>query len=213
MMRTLLVFVILALSRPAAAHHSFAMYDPAQIIHIRGKVTSFQWTNPHVMVWVEKDADPAGEVWTIELPTSPGNLARMGWSKHSLKAGDKVDVTVNPLRDGQHAGSFKTATLIESGEVLVASVPGAPGSDAGTATPDGGAAEAAAIDNSCAVVPEAPPPELGAMAPIKKPEASACSLGHGERNDSSASLLLALVGCALLARRSRRRDERVASPG
>src|SRR5207253_2477182 len=101
--------------------HSFAMYDPAQLFHIKGVVKTFAWTNPHVMVWVAKD-DPAGEIWTIELPTSPGNLARTGWSKNTLKAGDKIDVEVNPLRDGQHSGSFKKATLVDTGEVLTAAI-------------------------------------------------------------------------------------------
>ncbi|HEX5658195.1 MAG TPA: DUF6152 family protein [Polyangiales bacterium] len=59
-------------------------------------------------------------MWTSELPTSPGNLARTGWSKHTLKAGDKIDVEVNPLRDGQHSGSFKKATLLDTGEVRCA---------------------------------------------------------------------------------------------
>jgi hypothetical protein len=122
-MRSLLALSLLLVCNRASAHHSFAMYDPAQLVHVVGTVRSFQWTNPHVMVWVVKD-EPAGDVWTIELPTSPGNLARMGWSKHSLKPGDRVDVEINPLRDGQHAGSFKKATVVETGEVLVAAAPG-----------------------------------------------------------------------------------------
>ncbi|MEY4511473.1 MAG: hypothetical protein RLZZ450_3595 [Pseudomonadota bacterium] len=99
-----------------------------------------------------KSADPAGEVWTIELPTSPGNLARMSWNKRSLKPGDHVIVELNPLRDGQHGGSFKKATLVDTGVVLVASAPGAPGTpgapgaDGGVDSPYGAAPTAATGD-------------------------------------------------------------------
>ena len=111
----------------AEAHHSFSMYDSALLLKLEGTVKAFQWSNPHVMMWLTKSKDPAGEVWTIELPTSPGNLARMSWNKRSLKPGDHVIVELNPLRDGQHGGSFKKATLVDTGAVLVASAPGAPG--------------------------------------------------------------------------------------
>jgi MYXO-CTERM domain-containing protein len=123
----------MVVSSGARAHHSFSMYDSTKLVSIEGKVKDFQWTNPHVMMWVTKDADPAGEVWTMELPTSPGNLSRMGWNKRSLKAGDHVVVELNPLRDGQHGGSFKKATLTETGQVLVASAPGQNPDDAGVA--------------------------------------------------------------------------------
>lgn len=137
------VLALLLGASSARAHHSFAMYDSAKLLKLEGTVKEFQWTNPHVMMWLTKSAEPAGEVWTIELPTSPGNLARMSWNKRSLKPGDHVIVELNPLRDGQHGGSFKKATLVDTGVVLVASAPGAPGApgtDGGAASPYGAAA-------------------------------------------------------------------------
>jgi hypothetical protein len=104
----------------ACAHHSFAMYDSQQVITIKGVVKDFQWSNPHALVWLlsgpSDGAEP--ELWTIELPTSPAGLVRMGWDKRSLNPGDRVIVEVNPLRNGKHAGSFKRATLVDSGKVL-----------------------------------------------------------------------------------------------
>jgi hypothetical protein len=99
------------------------MYDSTKLVTIDGTVTNFQWTNPHVLLWLTgtTTAGEAATLWTVELPTSPGNLGRMGWSKHSLKAGDHVLVELNPLRDGKHGGSFKKATLPASGKVLLAS--------------------------------------------------------------------------------------------
>ena len=106
--------------RPAAAHHSFAMFDNSSVVSLKATVKEFQWTNPHVILWVyaqPTDSAPA-DVWTIEL-TSPGNLTRSGWTRKSLTVGDKIDLQINPLRDGSHGGSFKQATILATGQVLV----------------------------------------------------------------------------------------------
>jgi hypothetical protein len=47
----------------------------------------------------------------------------MGWDKRSLNPGDRVIMEVNPLRNGKHAGSFKRATLVDSGKVLTVAPP------------------------------------------------------------------------------------------
>jgi hypothetical protein len=101
-----LLGLCLALSTRASAHHSFAMYDQTKLVTLEGTVKEFQWTNPHVLLWVTRAAEGGGEpeLWTIELPTSTGNLARMNWSKRSLTPGDHVTVELNPLRDGRHGG-------------------------------------------------------------------------------------------------------------
>ena len=117
---------------PALAHHSFAMFDFARTVTLTGVVKELQWTNPHVLIWVETEpqAGKPAEVWTAEL-TSPGNLTRMGWTKRSLKPGDRVEVQVNPLRDGSHGGGFKQAKVLATGQILTNNLrnqppPGAP---------------------------------------------------------------------------------------
>ncbi len=111
----------------AVAHHSFAMFDQSRTVTFKGTVKDFQWTNPHVVVWVvgAAKAGEAADTWTIEL-TSPGNLTRMGWTRHALKVGDKVTVEINPLRDGQHGGSLKKIILADTGQVLTSSLGAGP---------------------------------------------------------------------------------------
>ena len=118
----LLALAVWTFASAGHAHHSFAMYDSTKLVTVDGTVTNFQWTNPHVLLWVTGTSAPgeAPTLWTIELPTSPGNLGRMGWTKHSLKGGDRVVVELNPLRDGRHGGSFKKATIVDTGKVLLA---------------------------------------------------------------------------------------------
>jgi len=114
-------------AQPAFAHHSFAMFDPSKPLQFEATVQSLQWTAPHAVVWVQ--AGPVGTygagLWSLELPTSPANLAKMGWNRNSVKAGDKVVVSINPIRDGRRAGQFKKLTILATGQVLEAgNIPG-----------------------------------------------------------------------------------------
>ena len=105
---------------PAVAHHSFAMYEPTKTLTFKGTVKSFQWTNPHVVVWIMVQPDDGGAVqeWSLET-TSPGVLTRAGWTRQSLKAGDRVSVTFSPLRDGSRGGGLNSVTLLDTGQTLI----------------------------------------------------------------------------------------------
>ena len=113
------LLAVLAPGAPALAHHSFAMFDFGRTVTLKGVVKELQWTNPHVILWVETTPGSGGtpEVWSAEL-TSPGNLTRNGWSKRTLKPGDKVSVDVSPLRDGGKGGGFRRAVLEGTGQVF-----------------------------------------------------------------------------------------------
>jgi len=101
---------------PAVAHHSFAMFDQTRTVTLTGTVTQFQWTNPHSFIELDVAKGGAMEHWSIEL-NSPNNLTRQGWKRTSVKPGDKVTVTLNPLRDGKKGGLFNTIQLPD-GHVL-----------------------------------------------------------------------------------------------
>jgi hypothetical protein len=126
MKRALLMLAALAAlaaaSAPVWAHHSFAMFEPTKTLTFKGTVKTFQWTNPHVIVWVlvQPDGGGAAQEWSLET-TSPGVLTRAGWTRQSLKAGDKVSVVLSPLRDGSHGGSLNSVTLLDTGQKLVPS--------------------------------------------------------------------------------------------
>ena len=117
--RILAAALALAPAGAALAHHSFAMFDFSKTLTLKGTVKELQWTNPHVLLWVETTpaAGGAPEVWSAEL-TSPGNLTRNGWTKRTLKPGDKVEVDISPLRDGGHGGGFKKALVVATGQIL-----------------------------------------------------------------------------------------------
>lgn len=98
---------LLALGAGAAfAHHSFAMFDMAAQKTLVGTVKDMQWTNPHIWVQVLAPDDKGEQVeWSIE-GGSPNGLSRSGWHRNTVKAGDKIEITIHPLKDGTHGGSL-----------------------------------------------------------------------------------------------------------
>lgn len=107
----------------AHAHHSGAMFDSTRTQTISGKVTEFNWVNPHSSFKVEvKDAAGKTAIWAIEMNT-PQNLVRQGWKRTTIKPGDQVTVNVRPLRDGKPGGSYVSIKLAD-GTVLDGSGPG-----------------------------------------------------------------------------------------
>jgi Family of unknown function (DUF6152) len=124
LIRPLLVVTLAAVAAawPALAHHSFAAYDRTKTLTFKGTVKTFQWTNPHVVMWVvvQPDGGGAAQEWSFET-TSPGVLTRIGWTRQSVKVGDRVSVEFNPLRDGSHGGGLNSVTLLATGQKLVPS--------------------------------------------------------------------------------------------
>ena len=108
---------LMATCGPAFAHHSGAMFDVSRKVDISGTIVDFNWSNPHANFKVNVDK-PGGtsEVWAVEM-NSPNNLVREGWKRTTLKAGDKVTVTVRPLRDGTPGGQYVSIVLAD-GKVL-----------------------------------------------------------------------------------------------
>ena len=56
------------------------------------------------------------DTWGFE-GMSPNYLGRRGWTKSTLKPGDKISVTFRPLRDGSKGGMFVSAAR-PNGEML-----------------------------------------------------------------------------------------------
>ena len=109
----LAAFALAAFAIPAAAHHSYAMFDMNRTVQLDAQVTKFKWQNPHA--FIEADvAAPGGatEHWAIEM-TSPNNLAQEGWKRSSLKPGDHVRIWVHPLRSGARGGSYAGVRLAD----------------------------------------------------------------------------------------------------
>jgi len=93
---------------PAVAHHSFALFDMTKSVRLEGTVKRFDWANPHSWIFLEVLGPQAvAEEWMIELP-SAGALAREGWNQNFLRPGERIIVSINPLKEGQRGGSLES---------------------------------------------------------------------------------------------------------
>jgi hypothetical protein len=120
----LLGLLVLTAATPVLAHHSFAMFDHSRTVTVKGKVTVFQWTNPHGYLEVDAPgADGAVKHFTIEL-TSINMLQRSGWRSDMIKFGDEITAVISPLLSGQPGGLLLDVTL-PNGKKLESPVPGA----------------------------------------------------------------------------------------
>lgn len=115
MMKTAKRWLLLGLALsavPAAAHHSYAMFDMTKTVALEATVTRFKWQNPHSFIEADIRAPEGTERWSIEM-TAPANLVQEGWKRTSLKAGDKVTIWVHPLRSGARGGSYAGVKLVD----------------------------------------------------------------------------------------------------
>ena len=122
MRRLALPLAAALVAAPALAHHSFAMFDNTRSITLHGKVTKFQWTNPHGYLELDaEDGHGGARHYTLEL-TSPNMMSRGGWTSRTIKTGDVVTTVVAPLRDGRPGGLLLEVTLPDGRHML----PGVP---------------------------------------------------------------------------------------
>ena len=119
---------LLLFASSASAHHSFAAeYDNSKQVTVKGTVQKVAWVNPHAYVYIDvKDENGKVTTWAFES-LSPNALARQGWSRNSLKAGEMV--TVNgylakdgkPLADGSVHANSRLITTADGRKVFVGS--------------------------------------------------------------------------------------------
>jgi hypothetical protein len=121
--------ISLAVAAPLFAHHSFAAeYDSAKTIELKGTITQVDWMNPHIWFYFDVKGDNGQVVrWQCE-GGAPNALSRQGWTRHSLKIGDQVDVQGALAKDGTHTCSARGVTLADGKRVFAGSAedPAAP---------------------------------------------------------------------------------------
>lgn len=103
--------VLAAAGGAAVAHHSFAMFDAQHPKEISGTVKEFRFVSPHtILIVTAKGDDGVERDWILE-GGAPGLQTREGLTSKSLKPGDEIIVTINPLHSGAAGGSYQPAQV------------------------------------------------------------------------------------------------------
>jgi hypothetical protein len=110
------VAIVAMFAGTAFAHHSAAMFDPEQIVEVKGVVKDFQYTNPHSWLLVDvTNADGTVTTWGFEAE-GPSTLMRAGIRKSTFPAGTEISIRGNPMRDGRPGAAWVDAVV--NGETM-----------------------------------------------------------------------------------------------
>jgi hypothetical protein len=101
-----------ALALPAAAHHSFAVYDMSQNIEFDGVVETVKLRNPHMALTLVQ-TKPDGTKQTINfVEGAPANMiVRMGLKPEDIAPGKPIKAIGAPRRDDPNAYFLKAIIL------------------------------------------------------------------------------------------------------
>jgi hypothetical protein len=139
--KTFAVAVSLIVSVPLMAHHGNAAFDVGKEVTLKGTVTDWFWANPHCILQFDLKSENGqpGEHWVAET-NNPPSMVDDGWVKTSIKAGDQVTVTLQPVKGGKPVGRVLQVVLPD-GKTL-RTFGGAKGAAARAAAAGAGAADA-----------------------------------------------------------------------
>src|ERR1700745_3091668 len=107
---------VFAFSLPLLAHHGAASFDTGKMVTVKGSVTEYVWSNPHVLVKVDAK-DDSGNIqhWVLEA-WNPVTQTGRGWTKNTFKAGDDVSIDVTPAKNNQPIGEIRGRIVINGKE-------------------------------------------------------------------------------------------------
>ena len=107
--KLLAIFCFLAVSlfvveSPVPAHHGFAgRYDEEHPFTVQGTVLEFEFINPHsAIIFEAKDQGGAMQRWHAELGGANALHRADGWTKDTLKPGDKVTIVGPRNKNGSN---------------------------------------------------------------------------------------------------------------
>jgi hypothetical protein len=104
-------------ARDLFAHHGGTAFDISRPLTFQGTIVKLEFINPHARILVDVTGDKGNVVhWTLETH-SPVSLLRSGWTKDSLKPGDRVTMIISPAKNGLPVGAL-TKIILANGREL-----------------------------------------------------------------------------------------------
>ena len=104
------VMGLLTVSVPLFAHHGNAAYDADKMVTVKGTVTDYVWSNPHVFIKLEGKDDSGNVVHWIVEGQNPVSMTQIGWTKNTFKPGDVVEIDAIPAKNGNPVAFLGSAS-------------------------------------------------------------------------------------------------------
>jgi hypothetical protein len=118
-MRFLLALAVgVIAAAPVSAHHAWPI-DRSKEVTVKGTVTAFNWSNPHVMIDLEVKTD-AGKIekWNVGGPSTE-RMTGNGWDRNTLKPGDVITGIGYRHSDGSNVVQLQRIVLANGKEMLL----------------------------------------------------------------------------------------------
>jgi len=103
----------LLISAPLFAHHGGATLYTDKTVTLKGTVKTWLWSNPHCLLTFDVKGEDGQVVQWIAETQAPSTIYLSGYRKDSFKPGDKVTVTVEPVKSGRPNGRIAQAVLAD----------------------------------------------------------------------------------------------------
>ena len=105
----------LVVASPLLAHHDWPV-DRTRLITVTGTVTAYRWTDPHVMIDLDVQANGTIEKWKVG-GSNKKNSAANGWDKNTLKPGDVITGIGFRFKDGSNAAQLQKIVMANGKEM------------------------------------------------------------------------------------------------
>jgi len=111
------VLLSLIISVSVFAHHGNAAYE-AKTVTLKGTVTAWLWTNPHVLLKLDVKDDSGNVVhWVGEL-VAPSNMINFGFTAGTLKPGDEITIVTSDVSRSGAPIARLAQIVLANGQVM-----------------------------------------------------------------------------------------------
>jgi Family of unknown function (DUF6152) len=105
-------------SVPLFAHHGNASYVSKKVT-LKGTVTAWMWTNPHVFLKVDaKDENGEMKHWVAEL-VAPSNIINFGFTPQTFKPGDQVTLITSAVARNGLPAIRLAEVVLANGQAMI----------------------------------------------------------------------------------------------
>jgi hypothetical protein len=108
----------LVVASPLLAHHAWPV-DRSKELTVKGTVTAYTWSDPHVMIALDVASAKGGvDKWEVGGP-SMSRMAGNGWDKGTLKPGDVITGIGHRFADGSNVLQLQKIVMADGKEMFL----------------------------------------------------------------------------------------------